>query len=230
MIGPTKQDDIISLVLRFRLHKYILTGDIETLYRQFLMRNQVYINQKIIWRDEEGNFITYNLNTVTFVLSAAPFLDTRCFKQLADKGAYHFPAATGTMRSPSSSGTTRICYSSHTHQDQESNFLNWFHHSTTLDRYTTIVVKNFLGKPSAEIRERTPPERWSHIPTEDSPADAISRELLLTKLTNQKIRQSGSLWLIQDESSCAHLQLQFPHTIPESLSKFCFQTEIRHSP
>ncbi|XP_017791907.1 PREDICTED: uncharacterized protein LOC108573927 [Habropoda laboriosa] len=40
MVGPTIQDDINSLLLRFRLYKYVLTGDIEKMYRQFLVREE----------------------------------------------------------------------------------------------------------------------------------------------------------------------------------------------
>lgn len=37
-IGPTLQDDLLSLLLRFRMHAYVITGDIEKMYRQFLVR------------------------------------------------------------------------------------------------------------------------------------------------------------------------------------------------
>ena len=32
MAGPTIQDDIVSLILKFRLHKYVVTADIEKMY------------------------------------------------------------------------------------------------------------------------------------------------------------------------------------------------------
>ena len=32
MVGPTIQDDIVSLILKFRLHKYVVTADIEKMY------------------------------------------------------------------------------------------------------------------------------------------------------------------------------------------------------
>ena len=99
IVGSTIQDDIVSLILRFRLHViYVMTGDIEKMYRQFLVRNQDRIYQKIIWRNEEGILNTYKLNTVIFGLSAAPFLAIRCLRQLADEEALHFPAASETLK------------------------------------------------------------------------------------------------------------------------------------
>ena len=37
MIGPTIQDDMFKLIVRFRTHKYALTADIEKIYRQILV-------------------------------------------------------------------------------------------------------------------------------------------------------------------------------------------------
>lgn len=98
MVGPRIQDDIISLILGFRLYNYVLTGDIEKMYRQFLVRPQDRRFQRILWRNESGGISTYQLNTVTFGLSAAPFLATRCLQQLADDEAHSFPTASGVLK------------------------------------------------------------------------------------------------------------------------------------
>lgn len=39
-IGPTIQNDIFSLLLRFRLGAYVLTEDIKEMYRQVLVRSE----------------------------------------------------------------------------------------------------------------------------------------------------------------------------------------------
>lgn len=38
LVSPTIEDDIFSLLLRFRIHAYVITGDIEKMYRQFIAR------------------------------------------------------------------------------------------------------------------------------------------------------------------------------------------------
>ncbi|XP_076384529.1 uncharacterized protein LOC143263451 [Megalopta genalis] len=98
MIGPTIQDDMWLLLLRFRMHVYALTGDIEKMYRQFLVRPEDRKYQRILWRNANHEVTTYELNTVTFGLSAAPFLAIRCIHQLANDEESQFPAASRTLK------------------------------------------------------------------------------------------------------------------------------------
>ncbi|XP_063993414.1 uncharacterized protein LOC135171055 [Diachasmimorpha longicaudata] len=97
MVGPTIQDDILSLVLRFRLHNYILTGDIEKMYRQVLVRPEDRKYQRILWR-EKDKINTYELQTVTFGLSSAPFLAVRCLHQLANDEYERYPVAAERLK------------------------------------------------------------------------------------------------------------------------------------
>ncbi|XP_015122593.1 uncharacterized protein LOC107045016 [Diachasma alloeum] len=97
MVGPTIQDDILPLVLRFRLHNYILTGDIEKMYRQVLVRPEDTKYQRILWR-EKDKINTYELQTVTFGLSSAPFLAVRCLHQLADDEHERYPVAAERLK------------------------------------------------------------------------------------------------------------------------------------
>jgi hypothetical protein len=81
LCGPTIQQDLIAIMMRFRLHKYVLTGDIEKMYRQIKINAEDQNLQLILWK--EGNqYICYRLNTVTYGTKAAPFLATRAMKQL----------------------------------------------------------------------------------------------------------------------------------------------------
>ncbi|XP_076384582.1 uncharacterized protein LOC143263683 [Megalopta genalis] len=91
--GPKIQDDLLCILLRFRIHQYVITGDIEKMYRQFLVRPEDRQYQRILWRDNRNCVKTYELNTVTFGLSAAPYLAIRCLKQLAQDEGHRFPFA-----------------------------------------------------------------------------------------------------------------------------------------
>ncbi|XP_076659917.1 uncharacterized protein LOC143363203 [Halictus rubicundus] len=44
-------------------NRYVLTGDIEKMYRQFLVRPEDRRFQRILWRDTTGSIKTYELNT-----------------------------------------------------------------------------------------------------------------------------------------------------------------------
>ncbi|XP_033221053.1 uncharacterized protein LOC117175454 [Belonocnema kinseyi] len=95
MVGPTIQDDLFSLLTRFRTHKYALTADIEKMYRQVLVHTDDAVYQKILSRENQNAPIKiYSLNTVTYGTSRASFLATRALHQLAnDEGAQHPIAA-----------------------------------------------------------------------------------------------------------------------------------------
>ncbi|XP_008214147.2 uncharacterized protein LOC103317564 [Nasonia vitripennis] len=97
LVGPTIQDDLITLLLRFRTHTYVILADIEKMYRQFLVRDSDRKYQKILWfvNDEIREFV---LNTVTFGVAAAPFLAIRCLHQLADDEQERFPLAAKILK------------------------------------------------------------------------------------------------------------------------------------
>ncbi|XP_033317567.1 uncharacterized protein LOC117215299 [Bombus bifarius] len=96
--GPKLQDDLFFILLRFRSHQYVITGDVEKMYRQFLVRPEDRKFQQILWRNSDGEVDTYQLNTVTFGLSAAPDLAIRCLKQLADDGGHRYPRAATVLQ------------------------------------------------------------------------------------------------------------------------------------
>ncbi|XP_068972383.1 uncharacterized protein [Bombus flavifrons] len=96
--GPKLQDDLFFILLRFRSHQYVITGDVEKMYRQFLVRPEDRKFQQILWRNSDGRVDTYQLNTVTFGLSAAPYLAIRCLRQLADDEGHRYPRAATVLR------------------------------------------------------------------------------------------------------------------------------------
>ncbi|XP_046393727.1 uncharacterized protein LOC124161449 [Ischnura elegans] len=94
MVGPLVQDDIFSILSRFRLHRYAITADIKQMYRQIKIDDDDTNLQRIIWRSTpDSPLLTYRLKTVTYGTSSAPYLATRCLRQLAYEEAREFPLA-----------------------------------------------------------------------------------------------------------------------------------------
>ncbi|XP_062713939.1 uncharacterized protein LOC134290759 [Aedes albopictus] len=93
-IGPVVQNDLISILLRFRKHPFVFTADIQKMYRQILIDPEQTSLQRIFWRSNPTDPIkVLELVTVTYGTSAAPFLATRSLVQLSvDEGA-DFPLA-----------------------------------------------------------------------------------------------------------------------------------------
>ncbi|CAK9834538.1 hypothetical protein ANTRET_LOCUS11054 [Anthophora retusa] len=99
MVGPTIQDDVFSLITRFRVHAYVLTGDVEKMFRQIVIHPDDAKYQKILWRENPTVKIkTYRLNTVTYGTASAPFLAVRCLHQLADEEAHAYPLAANAIK------------------------------------------------------------------------------------------------------------------------------------
>lgn len=98
MVGPVVQSDLISIVLRFRQHSYVVSADIEKMYRQVLISTSQRHLQQILWRSEAFQPLTsYSLNTVTYGTAAASFLATRCLTQLAEEYSEKFPKASSII-------------------------------------------------------------------------------------------------------------------------------------
>ena len=94
MVGPTIQQDLISIELRFRLHMYAMTADISKMYRQIRMHPEDCDLQRILWRRSSDEPLKqYQLVTVTYGTAPASFLATRCLNQLASEEASLYPLA-----------------------------------------------------------------------------------------------------------------------------------------
>lgn len=84
MVGPTVQDDLLSILLRFRQHKFVIAADVEKMYRQVTVHADDRYLQQIIWRETPDKPLrVFQLNTVTYGTASAPFLATMCLNQLS---------------------------------------------------------------------------------------------------------------------------------------------------
>ncbi|XP_062704021.1 uncharacterized protein LOC134286428 [Aedes albopictus] len=94
MTGPTVQDDLFSIILRFRKHRYAVTADISKMYRRIRVDENHSSLQRIFWRDSpDAPLQILELTTVTYGTASAPFLATRTLLQLARDESHRFPTA-----------------------------------------------------------------------------------------------------------------------------------------
>ncbi|XP_061387580.1 uncharacterized protein LOC133322632 [Musca vetustissima] len=99
MVGPTIQQDLITTLFSFRLHKYALTADISKMYRQFRIDERDRRYQLVLWRSNKNDELkVFKLNTVTYGLSAAPFLAIRSLFLIADKYKNSYPHGSEVLR------------------------------------------------------------------------------------------------------------------------------------
>lgn len=98
MAGPRLQDDLCTILLRWRFHKFVLTADIEKMYRQILISPSDRKYQRIFWRDHPNDCLkVYELCTVTYGTTSAPYLAVKTLQQLAKDEQHNYPEASNIV-------------------------------------------------------------------------------------------------------------------------------------
>ena len=98
MVGPSIQEDLVSIITRFRCFRYALTADIEQMYWKIRVASEDCLYQKILWRNSPQEPIQiYSLNTVTFGTACAPFLSIRTLHQITHDERELFPNASAIL-------------------------------------------------------------------------------------------------------------------------------------
>jgi len=98
--GPTVQSSLMSILLQFRVHKYVFTADIEKMYRQIWINPNDQQYQMIVWRyDPSEGLKFYRLKTVTYGTKSAPYLATKCLEYLASKNMQKYHIGSSALKS-----------------------------------------------------------------------------------------------------------------------------------
>lgn len=83
--GPKLQNDIFKILINFRIHPIAVIADLRQMYLQIRVNPDHRKFQRILWRfSSKEPLKIYELNTVTFGVSASPFLALRTIQQLAE--------------------------------------------------------------------------------------------------------------------------------------------------
>ncbi|XP_008182033.1 uncharacterized protein LOC103309131 [Acyrthosiphon pisum] len=83
--GKKLQQDIIDVLTRFRIHQHAFTADICKMYRQIQVLPEYRKYQHILWRSSpHDQLVEYQLNTVTYGVTCAPFLAIRVLHAIAE--------------------------------------------------------------------------------------------------------------------------------------------------
>lgn len=90
--GPKLQNDLLDILLRFRIYNFVITGDVSKMYRQILIHKTERSFQRILWRENSSdNLDIFELNTVTYGTASAPYLSVKCLKKLASDNCEKYP-------------------------------------------------------------------------------------------------------------------------------------------
>ncbi|XP_036340244.1 uncharacterized protein LOC118749546 [Rhagoletis pomonella] len=83
-VGPQLQQDLFSILTRFRTHRYAVTADIAKMYRQVCVSPKHVDLQRIVWRrDPSLPMQDYRMLRVTYGVAAASHLAVKSLQQTA---------------------------------------------------------------------------------------------------------------------------------------------------
>lgn len=67
LVGPVVQQDLTTILMRFRTFRYVIVADIIKMYRQILIHPTQTRFQRILWRDNPTSRVNmYDLGTITY--------------------------------------------------------------------------------------------------------------------------------------------------------------------
>lgn len=97
-VGPVVQDDLFSILVRFRTYKYVITADINKMYRRILVDPQQTQFQRTLWRNNPNEEIkVYDLLTLTYGTACASYLTTKCLNKRAFIEKINFPIGSNVL-------------------------------------------------------------------------------------------------------------------------------------
>ena len=83
--GPRLQEDLFSILTRFRTYPVAITADIEKMYRQIWLHPEDRDLQRIVWRENPADPLQdLQLTTVTFGEKSAPYMAIKALQFIAD--------------------------------------------------------------------------------------------------------------------------------------------------
>lgn len=97
--GPVLQQDLNSVLLRFRTKKFCFSADIKQMFRMIDVQECDRNYQRILWRNSPAEEIKhYRLTTVTYGTTSAPYLSIRTLLQLSRDEMEIYPTACEALR------------------------------------------------------------------------------------------------------------------------------------
>ena len=85
MVGPTVQDSLFNIILRFRFHRVAVSADVAKMYRQIELAPSDRDYHRIIWRfDPAEPLQIYRMTRVTYGVASSAYHAVRTLLEIAD--------------------------------------------------------------------------------------------------------------------------------------------------
>ena len=86
MVGPVVQNDLFTILNRFRFKVVALSADIAKMYRQVELDSPDKDFHRLLWRNSKNEEIQHlRIKRVTYGIASSAFHSTRCLKEVASQ-------------------------------------------------------------------------------------------------------------------------------------------------
>ncbi|KAF0739485.1 Integrase catalytic domain-containing protein [Aphis craccivora] len=163
LVGPKLQQDIVDVLVGFRIHRVAFTTDICKMYRQIEVLPQYRRYQYILWRDSpQVSVKEYILNTVTYGVNSAPYLALRVLRFIADNDCEDLPDVKAALYNQTYMDD--ICVGTDSLEAAKS--------------LQSALIK-ILARSGLQLKKwaSNKPELLSHLPSEDCSSDPLTFDL-----------------------------------------------------
>ncbi|GFW69836.1 uncharacterized protein TNCV_2549511 [Trichonephila clavipes] len=97
--GGLVQNDLFTIMIKFREHPYAFTADVKMMYRMILIHESKQPLLRVLWKESpEDPAKTFEMKTVTYGKVSAPFSETRTLLQLSRDEEKSFPLTAPVLR------------------------------------------------------------------------------------------------------------------------------------
>lgn len=99
LIGPTVYPLLTNILMRFGMHKIVMTADITKMFRAIELDPMDRDLHRFVWRrTPQGEIKDYRMTRVTFGVTSSPFLATQTLQQIATNISVEYPEAAHALR------------------------------------------------------------------------------------------------------------------------------------
>ncbi|XP_025835733.1 uncharacterized protein LOC112906178 [Agrilus planipennis] len=193
-IGPTIQEELFSILIRFRSHIYVLVAKTIQLHG-FCDASEAAYGACIYTRSVDSNNKCYT-QLVCSKSKVAPLNSKITIPRLELCAALLLARLYKIILV-----ALPITFDETFFWSDSTIALNWINTQPN-------VLKTFVANRVSEIRSITNYSQWNHVPSKENPADFISRGQTISEFLNNSMWKTGPEWLRKNVDNWPNLPIQ----------------------